>query len=316
MILSPTTALKRLQHAIVHADPAHFAFCRFGDGSLCFQDENDNTLLSFSRGFHLHIPVNIIISPASYSDRLCDVGGLPLVPFSYLILRKLEQWDIASRQQDQESRRRDLAKDIRAMLKLLRDVRDLHKSQPPFDARLHKISKERVIRFFASSSSFRKEWKKIGFRTYSEQTDGPILSQGPVKTAQKENPVPAEAGGSSLAPTTSSQNITDASMRPHAQERQPSQPIIASLSAPSTTYIAAAEPSNSNATTVKKSARAKGPHVPFSRIRQLAAQAAVGALHQLGLPCAIFGSFACKLYGNSRIPNVGLHTLFIPIPKH
>jgi hypothetical protein len=42
----------------------------------------------------------------------------------------------------------------------------------------------------------------------------------------------------------------------------------------------------------------------FTRIRHLAAQAAAKTLHELGFSCAIFGSFACKLYGNNRIPNV------------
>ena len=41
------------------------------------------------------------------------------------------------------------------------------------------------------------------------------------------------------------------------------------------------------------------------QIRSLAAQTTVAILAELGLPCAIFGSMACKLYGNQRIPNVG-----------
>lgn len=40
------------------------------------------------------------------------------------------------------------------------------------------------------------------------------------------------------------------------------------------------------------------------QIRSLAAQTTVAILTELGLPCAIFGSMACKLYGNRRIPNV------------
>ncbi|KAF9461055.1 hypothetical protein BDZ94DRAFT_1168535 [Collybia nuda] len=35
----------------------------------------------------------------------------------------------------------------------------------------------------------------------------------------------------------------------------------------------------------------------------IAAQSTVRVLHHLGLPCAIFGSLACKLYGNARTPN-------------
>lgn len=39
-------------------------------------------------------------------------------------------------------------------------------------------------------------------------------------------------------------------------------------------------------------------------IRWLAAQTTVAILAELGFPCAIFGSMACKLYGNQRLPNV------------
>jgi hypothetical protein len=40
------------------------------------------------------------------------------------------------------------------------------------------------------------------------------------------------------------------------------------------------------------------------QIRSLAAHTTVSILAELGLPCAIFGSMACKLYGNERIPDV------------
>ena len=39
-------------------------------------------------------------------------------------------------------------------------------------------------------------------------------------------------------------------------------------------------------------------------IRWLAAQTTVATLAELGLSSAIFGSMACKLYGNQRLPNV------------
>lgn len=47
----------------------------------------------------------------------------------------------------------------------------------------------------------------------------------------------------------------------------------------------------------------KKPLSPM-KIRTLAAQTTVAILTELGLPCAIFGSMACKLYGNQRMPNV------------
>ena len=51
----------------------------------------------------------------------------------------------------------------------------------------------------------------------------------------------------------------------------------------------------------------------FMRIRSLAAHTTVTILAELGLPCAIFGSMACKIYGNQQIPNVcGLSILKVP----
>ena len=40
------------------------------------------------------------------------------------------------------------------------------------------------------------------------------------------------------------------------------------------------------------------------QIRSFAANTTVAILAKLNLPCAIFGSMACKLYGNQRVPNV------------
>lgn len=49
------------------------------------------------------------------------------------------------------------------------------------------------------------------------------------------------------------------------------------------------------------------PQQPFLtqlEVLYVAAQSTVRIIHRLGLSCAIFGSLACKLYGNSRTPNV------------
>lgn len=54
----------------------------------------------------------------------------------------------------------------------------------------------------------------------------------------------------------------------------------------------------------EKSIRARWKDLTAMQIRSLAAQTTVTILTELGLPCAIFGSMACKLYGNQRLPNV------------
>jgi hypothetical protein len=52
------------------------------------------------------------------------------------------------------------------------------------------------------------------------------------------------------------------------------------------------------------SSRRRQREFSVMQIRSLAAQTTVAILAELGLPCAIFGSMACKLYGNQRVPNV------------
>lgn len=318
VILSHNVMLEPLQHAIVQADPAHFSFCQSSESgwSLCFHDGNDITLLS--HGSYLHIPLNITVSGGPQPRGcLCDVGGLPLVPLSFLILRRLEQWDIAF----QELRRGSaliISKEIRAMLQLLR-ASDLHRSQPPFDPHLHNSSRERVTRFLALHNSFGKEWRKIGFGT-SKETNIQVSNQEPMKKKKSKkkkqrNLASAEVGGpSSLVMLTQNFPNPSESIGPE----QLSQPNSSPLPVPSAAVAATAEstkvPSNPNATSLKKAKRGKEPRISFTQVRRLAAQTAVRVLYQLGFSCAIFGSFACKLYGNSRIPN-DVDILVLPPPE-
>ncbi|KAF8057075.1 hypothetical protein FPV67DRAFT_1431039 [Lyophyllum atratum] len=51
------------------------------------------------------------------------------------------------------------------------------------------------------------------------------------------------------------------------------------------------------------------------QIRRVAARTAVDILQAHGFPSAIFGSMACKLYGNGRIPN-DVDLLVLPPPAH
>ena len=52
------------------------------------------------------------------------------------------------------------------------------------------------------------------------------------------------------------------------------------------------------------SSRPRRREFSVMQIRSLAANTTVNILAELGLPCAIFGSMACKIYGNQRVPNV------------
>lgn len=304
MILSPNMTLEPLQHAIVQTDPVHFSFCQSRDSAfLCFHDGDTRILTSHAS--QLHIPMILTVSQRQYPlHRICDIGGLPLVPYSFLILRKLEQWDLASKHEEQErSHRRSsivVSKEIREMLKLLR-IRDLHKSQdPPFDALLHSSSQERISRFLAVYNGFTKEWTKIGFGPSAEPADRPVPSQKLTKKKQtsKRKKSRGTAVDSSDKPN---QNFADPSAVSPAHEGPLSQPN----NIPSAHIEAFSAPVNSSITTVKKSASVKEPRVSFTQIRHMAAQTTARVLQELGFSCAIFGSFACKLYGNKRIPNVG-----------
>ena len=60
----------------------------------------------------------------------------------------------------------------------------------------------------------------------------------------------------------------------------------------------------SSSSTTSSSSRPRKEKLGFMQIRSLAAHTTVTILAELGLPCAIFGSMACKIYGHQRIPNV------------
>lgn len=55
---------------------------------------------------------------------------------------------------------------------------------------------------------------------------------------------------------------------------------------------------------IEGSSRPRRTKFSVMQIRSLAAHTTVAILAELGLPCAIFGSMACKMYGNERVPNV------------
>ena len=63
-------------------------------------------------------------------------------------------------------------------------------------------------------------------------------------------------------------------------------------------------PSEGSSRPSERLVRPRRKEFSVMQIRSLAAQTTVAILAELGLPCAIFGSMACKLYGNQRIPNV------------
>ena len=152
-----------------------------------------------------------------------DPVALP-IPYSYLVLHKLKQWDECqtrahnSLSSNDQSAYLEVRKELFSMLHTLRHSIPKFHHDPTYDPDLHNESAPRVNRFLAAHRNYAREWQKMGFE-------------------------PAERS------------------RPWSE-------------------------------------------FSVMQIRSLAAHTTVAILAELGLPCAIFGSMACKVYGNQREPNV------------
>jgi hypothetical protein len=288
--------LKPLKRAIVQADPVHFSLIS-GRGSL--GSRNGDTLT-----FHeppLHIPVDINVSSGLPSrGHISDIDEIPLVPYYFLILQKLEKWDISAQQGHlPQGESINLSKEIRAMLRLLR-LRKFHCPQPPFDVRLHNSSKERVLRFFALHHCFKNEWQEMGFSKQIEA--GQRTPKKPKRAASEQSAAgPSRNSASQTIPTGSgaSSQIKGESVQ-HTQNNFA--PFMAVGVITQDDWHAGGLGKTAAAA---KKPKSKGPRISFTQIRHMAAHVTVRVLHELGYSCAIFGSYACKLYGNNRIPNVG-----------
>jgi hypothetical protein len=95
--------------------------------------------------------------------------GLPLVPLSFLVLRKLEKWVEATK------RRQILDMDVRQLLGML----EMHRPDDvPFSSELHKSSRRRVQAFSSVLPECAKTWRKLGFEPLvdASRTSAAILS--------------------------------------------------------------------------------------------------------------------------------------------
>ena len=81
-------------------------------------------------------------------------------------------------------------------------------------------------------------------------------------------------------------------------------------------FLESSEGGGSSTSTTTTTSRPRKEKLGFMQIRSLAAHTTVTILAELGLPCAIFGSMACKIYGHQRIPNVCLSIfIFLLLPE-
>ena len=93
-------------------------------------------------------------------------------------------------------------------------------------------------------------------------------------------------------------------LRPSEGSSQPSEGSSRPSGGSSRPSGGSSRPSEGSSRPSEKLVRPRRREFSVMQIRSLAAQTTVAILAELGLPCAIFGSMACKLYGNRRIPNV------------
>lgn len=207
----------------------------------------------------------------------------PSIPPSYLVLHKLKQWDDCRTSAFNTSASNNQNTDL-VHKQLIGLLRSLRYSVPPFhhdptyDLNLHNESAPRVDRFLATHNIYGKEWQQMGFRR------GPKPKVSAWSHVGTINAVSGGAVQSSEGPARQRPRYRDFGVISAASE--------------------AVRPGEGPARSKEKSMRPRWKDLSAMQIRSLAAQTTVAILAELGLPCAIFGSMACKLYGNQRLPNV------------
>ncbi|KAG6917084.1 hypothetical protein DXG01_003973 [Tephrocybe rancida] len=146
--------------------------------------------------------------------------------------------------------------------------------RPEFDLPMQAASIDRTARFFAAHPSFRKEWQRLGVMPHRERG--------------VEKPNVADQGAANLVAALETMTITPGTAGP--------------------------SPGPSNAPARPAVEQKKKAKQSRTQIRRIAARTTVQILEAHGFPCALFGSMACKLYGNKRIPN-DIDVLVLPLPN-
>jgi hypothetical protein len=162
--------------------------------------------------------------------------------------------------------------EILQMMRILRERRYVHEPSFWIDLPVSTCA-EYVSRFAAMYSWYNKEWIMLG------------LLRDPLSSAIPTLPTPA---------STSLDVVT--TPLPAAQSITPGAGLVGN---PVT-------PASNNKKTKKKGEGNEPDPAARHNVRLLAAHVTVEILRAQGFTCAIFGSMACKIYGNKREPNVRL----------
>ncbi|KAG5653005.1 hypothetical protein H0H81_002758 [Sphagnurus paluster] len=311
LLLNSGIPIPDFNQALAHSNPAFFT-C-LPNGRLFFHNASIALPNSIEVVFNLPGPTSSAVPTAH--------GAFPVVPYSVLLLQHLAIWESIL-----PGSKMQLAHGA-SVLKMLSVFRRRTEWQhdATFDPQLHAASVERVGRFFAMHPSFRKEWQRMGLLpgrpgaglavptsvarqdAHTVRPQQPRTSSEPLQT-RIEAVLPAVGQPPTVKPPRPRPVQTQSA--PPKPKPQPLQPQKQTQ-----TQTPAQTQSQSGVTTEKKiPPTPKTPKLSRMQVRRLAARTTVDILATHGFSCALFGSMACKLYGNPRIPN-DIDMLVLPPPS-
>jgi hypothetical protein len=296
MIISPDLILDDLKLSIVQQQPANFTLR--STNIVHFQDT------TLPRGGQRIIEVDFSLSTMPHSlDRIHVVERLPLAPYPYILLRKLQDWYNLQKSSDviSTSTAKGLANDILTMLKQL-NVQAHIRPGGPFDPQLQGASVERVVKFYAAYAMYKPEWQRLGFSPVvplQTKAKTPGVARAKQPKASGSTPAPQVTTAAQLGFTVSLPSLKSSVAAPQTAKtpKSPATVTSAGVAGPS---VAPQKPPRESK---------RNPQISRTQIRNMAAKSAVAILSELGIPCAIFGSMACRLFGNPRPPNVSFQKL-------
>jgi hypothetical protein len=130
-----------------HIIPFNFAHPQGNSVGLSYRHE-------ISTGTKKRINIELIYCHDAKPEQVWYLSGFPLAPLSFLVLRKLEKWEEATKQQQ------IVDKDMRQLLDMLEMYRP---DDDPFSSELHESSRKRVQTFSSAFPECANAWRKLGF---------------------------------------------------------------------------------------------------------------------------------------------------------
>ncbi|KAG6917085.1 hypothetical protein DXG01_003974 [Tephrocybe rancida] len=129
--------------------------------------------------------IDIVLQPTSGRKPYFNmINGLPLVPYTVLLLEELSSWD---RLRDSTAYihiewRRESEERILHMLSVLRRRQDIFQG-PEFDTLLQEMSAEPATRFCAAHPDSRRVWERLGLMPCQDRAEDPMRDSSTTSTA-------------------------------------------------------------------------------------------------------------------------------------